>query len=59
MRVLSELKAEEIHLCGDLSVLEILKKICAETGDELEMCVYLRFKPLIVETKTLLGIRRM
>ncbi|KAL6989695.1 RNA helicase [Sarracenia purpurea var. burkii] len=49
------LKADEIHLCGDPSVLHIVRKICSETGDELYENNYERFKPLVVEAKTLLG----
>lgn len=49
------LQADEIHLCGDPSVLNIVRKICAETGDELIENHYERFKPLVVEAKTLLG----
>ncbi|KVI08607.1 DExH-box ATP-dependent RNA helicase DExH18, mitochondrial [Cynara cardunculus var. scolymus] len=49
------LQADEIHLCGDPSVLNIVRKICAETGDELIENHYGRFKPLVVEAKTLLG----
>ncbi|KAF9591037.1 hypothetical protein IFM89_001247 [Coptis chinensis] len=54
-RALLGLKADEVHLCGDPSVLEIVRKICAETGDELVENHYQRFKPLVVEAKTLLG----
>ncbi|KAJ6817828.1 ATP-dependent RNA helicase SUV3L, mitochondrial [Iris pallida] len=54
-RALLGLKADEIHLCGDPSVFSIVKKICSETGDELEVHSYERFKPLVVEAKTLLG----
>lgn len=49
------LKADEIHLCGDPSVLNIVRKICSETGDELVEQRYERFKKLVVEAKTLLG----
>ncbi|PKA50721.1 hypothetical protein AXF42_Ash017600 [Apostasia shenzhenica] len=49
------LKADEIHLCGDPSVLKMVKKICKETGDDLHVHHYARFKPLVVEVKTLLG----
>lgn len=49
------LKADEIHLCGDPSVLNIVRKICEDTGDELVEQRYDRFKPLVVEAKTLLG----
>ncbi|KAK7832465.1 dexh-box atp-dependent rna helicase dexh18 [Quercus suber] len=34
-RALLGLKADEIHLCGDPSVLSVVRKICAETGDQL------------------------
>lgn len=54
-RALLGLKADEIHLCGDPSVLSIVQKICLETGDELHENHYERFKPLVVEAKTLLG----
>ncbi|GAV72329.1 Helicase_C domain-containing protein/SUV3_C domain-containing protein [Cephalotus follicularis] len=54
-RALLGLKADEIHLCGDPSVLDIVRKICSETGDELCEQHYERFKPLVVEAKTLLG----
>lgn len=54
-RALLGLKADEIHLCGDPSVLSIVQKICADTGDELHENHYERFKPLVVEAKTLLG----
>ncbi|KAG8082115.1 hypothetical protein GUJ93_ZPchr0014g47226 [Zizania palustris] len=54
-RALLGLKADEIHLCGDPSVLKIVRKICANTGDNLEVRQYERFKPLVVEAKTLLG----
>ncbi|XP_014515515.1 DExH-box ATP-dependent RNA helicase DExH18, mitochondrial [Vigna radiata var. radiata] len=54
-RALLGLKADEIHLCGDPSVVDIVKKICQDTGDELYEQNYERFKPLVVEAKTLLG----
>ncbi|MQL96735.1 hypothetical protein Taro_029416 [Colocasia esculenta] len=54
-RALLGLKADEIHLCGDPSVLKIVRKICKETGDELVEHHYERFKPLVVEAKTLQG----
>ncbi|KAL2939461.1 DExH-box ATP-dependent RNA helicase DExH18 mitochondrial [Bienertia sinuspersici] len=54
-RALLGLKADEIHLCGDPSVLNIVRKICSDTGDELVEQHYGRFKPLVVEAKTLLG----
>ncbi|CAJ2665656.1 DExH-box ATP-dependent RNA helicase DExH18, mitochondrial isoform X2 [Trifolium pratense] len=54
-RALLGLKADEIHVCGDPSVLDIVRKICQDTGDELHEKHYERFKPLVVEAKTLLG----
>lgn len=54
-RALLGLKADEIHLCGDPSVLNIVRKICSDTGDELVEQLYDRFKPLVVEAKTLQG----
>lgn len=54
-RALLGLKADEIHLCGDPSVLDIVRNICQDTGDELHEQYYERFKPLVVEAKTLLG----
>ncbi|CAL9771988.1 unnamed protein product [Musa acuminata subsp. burmannicoides] len=54
-RALLGLKADEIHLCGDPSVLKVVENVCKETGDDLEVNRYERFKPLVVEAKTLLG----
>ncbi|MED6133001.1 hypothetical protein PIB30_024229 [Stylosanthes scabra] len=54
-RALLGLKADEIHLCGDPSVLDIVRKICQDNGDELYEQHYERFKPLVVEAKTLRG----
>ncbi|XP_074274551.1 DExH-box ATP-dependent RNA helicase DExH18, mitochondrial isoform X2 [Silene latifolia] len=54
-RALLGLNADEIHLCGDPSVLNIVRKICSDTGDELVEQHYDRFKPLVVESKTLQG----
>ncbi|XP_051217667.1 ATP-dependent RNA helicase SUV3L, mitochondrial isoform X2 [Lolium perenne] len=54
-RAVLGLKADEIHLCGDPSVLKIVRKVCADTGDDLEVHQYERFKPLVVEAKSLLG----
>ncbi|XP_057529321.1 DExH-box ATP-dependent RNA helicase DExH18, mitochondrial [Amaranthus tricolor] len=54
-RALLGLMADEIHVCGDPSVLNIVRKICSDTGDELVEHHYNRFKPLVVEAKTLLG----
>ncbi|EMS64885.1 ATP-dependent RNA helicase SUPV3L1, mitochondrial [Triticum urartu] len=36
-RAVLGIKADEIHLCGDPSVLKIVRKVCADTGDDLEV----------------------
>jgi len=54
-RALLGLKADEIHVCGDPSCLSLVRDICAATGDELIEHHYGRFKPLVVEAKTILG----
>jgi ATP-dependent RNA helicase SUPV3L1/SUV3 len=54
-RALLGLRADEIHLCGDPSVLSIVRKICADTGDDLVLHQYERFKPLVVEENTVCG----
>eukprot|EP01018_Ginkgo_biloba_P038964 Gb_39537 [translate_table: standard] len=54
-RALLGLKADEIHLCGDPSVLSLVRNICAATGDDLTEYHYDRFKNLVVEAKSILG----
>lgn len=50
-RALVNLFAEEIHLCGDPSVLELIKKIVELCGDELEIRNYERMTELKVEKR--------
>lgn len=47
-RALVNINADEIHLCGDHSVLELVQKILALTGDELEVNNYERKTTLTV-----------
>ena len=47
-RALVNLQASEIHLCGDPSVLELVKKILALCGDTLEVREYTRMTELNV-----------
>lgn len=47
-RALVGIQADEVHLCGDRSVLELVKKILALTGDTLEVKEYNRMTELQV-----------
>lgn len=47
-RALINLQADEIHVCGDHSVLELVKKILALCGDTLEVKEYTRMTELKV-----------
>lgn len=47
-RALVNLQADEIHLCGDHSVLELVKKVLALCGDTLEVKEYTRMTTLEV-----------
>lgn len=52
-RALVNLNADEIHLCGDHSVLELVEKILKLTGDELVINQYERKTKLSVMNKTI------
>ncbi len=52
-RALVNLNANEVHLCGDHSVLELVEKILKLTGDELEVNHYERKTKLSVMNKTI------
>lgn len=54
-RALLGLQADEIHLCGDPSVLGLVRDMCAVTGDEMEEFFYDRFEPLSVHHQSLEG----
>lgn len=47
-RALVNIQADEIHICGDHSVLELVKKILALCGDTLEIREYTRMTELNV-----------
>jgi ATP-dependent RNA helicase SUPV3L1/SUV3 len=47
-RALINLQADEVHVCGDHSVLELVKKILVLTGDTLEIKEYTRMTELKV-----------
>ena len=48
-RALVNINSDEIHICGDPSVLELIKQILKLTGDELEVKTYNRLTDLKVE----------
>lgn len=50
-RALVNIFAQEIHLCGDPSVLDLVKKIVELCGDELEIREYERMTELKVEKR--------
>lgn len=50
-RALVNIFAQDIHLCGDPSVLDLVKKIVELCGDELEIREYQRMTELKVEKK--------
>jgi ATP-dependent RNA helicase SUPV3L1/SUV3 len=52
-RALVNLQADEVHLCGDASVLELVKQILKLTGDTLEVKEYTRMTELKVMDDTL------
>lgn len=52
-RALVNLQADEVHLCGDASVLELVKQILKLTGDTLEVREYKRMTELQVMDRTI------
>lgn len=52
-RALININADEVHLCGDPSVLSLVEQILVLTGDEIEVCSYERKTSLTVMPKTL------
>jgi ATP-dependent RNA helicase SUPV3L1/SUV3 len=53
--ILLGLKAKEIHLCGEPSVVDLIKRIGAALGDEVEVRTYERLSPLRVAEGSLRG----
>lgn len=47
------LPAKEIHLCGDLSSIELVKRLLVATGDDMEIVTYKRLSPLKIEDRPL------
>ena len=46
-------QAKEVHLCGELRTVSLIKELCAELGDELEIHEYKRLSPLKTSKKHL------
>ena len=47
--------AHELHLCGEDTVVDLVKRIAAETGDEVEVTHHTRLAPLAVAEDSLDG----
>ncbi|KAJ3028344.1 UNVERIFIED_CONTAM: RNA helicase [Siphonaria sp. JEL0065] len=45
------LRAKEIHLCGEATVIPLIKRICESTGDSITINTYNRLTPLNIEKK--------
>ncbi|XP_002967973.2 DExH-box ATP-dependent RNA helicase DExH18, mitochondrial [Selaginella moellendorffii] len=54
-RAFLALRADEVHLCGDPSALELYKTLCAATCDEFVEHHYERFKPLTIDRTSAKG----
>ena len=44
-------QAKEVHLCGELRTVPLIKELCAEMGDKLEIHEYERLSPLKTSKK--------
>jgi ATP-dependent RNA helicase SUPV3L1/SUV3 len=54
-RALLGLRAKEIHLCGEATAVNLIKRLCEETEDEVEVYHYKRLCPLQIDTQSLKG----
>lgn len=52
-------RAKEIHLCGEESVIPLIKSIAKVTGDEVFINRYERLGELVVEDRTIRGLRSL
>lgn len=48
-------QAQEVHLCGELRTIELVKSLCAGLGEKLIIHRYERLSPLEMEAKSLRG----
>ncbi|VEU23746.1 DEKNAAC104991 [Brettanomyces naardenensis] len=46
-------RAKEIHICGEVSAVPLIKRLVAMTGDELEINEYKRLGKLVVDDQTI------
>lgn len=53
------LPAQEIHLCGEPTVVELVKRICAMTNEEVTVMNYDRLSKLEVQDESIYGNFRM
>jgi ATP-dependent RNA helicase SUPV3L1/SUV3 len=49
------LQAKEIHLCGEATAVNLIKRLCEETEDDLEINHYNRLCPLEIDSQSLNG----
>jgi hypothetical protein len=52
-RALLGIPAEEIHLCGDLSSIDLVKELLKPTGDEIQVQEYERLSQLSIASRSL------
>lgn len=48
-------RAKEVHLCGELTAVPLIRELLKDTGDELIVKEYQRLTPLVVEEESLNG----
>jgi len=53
------LKAKEIHLCGDPSVVDLMSDLCFMTNDEIKIVNYERLTSLNIEDKALVSLQNV
>jgi ATP-dependent RNA helicase SUPV3L1/SUV3 len=54
-KALLSVKAKEVHICGEPTAIDLVKRLCKELGEEVEVREYTRLTPLSVEAQSLGG----
>eukprot|EP00899_Mesostigma_viride_P003616 jgi/Mesvir1/13255/Mv12234-RA.1 len=54
-RALLGVPADVVHVCGDASVVELVRKLAATCGDTFQLRTYKRFSPLMLARRSLGG----